>query len=257
MGILIGGLVSITFRQLAPLEIVELVATSGLSAIEWGGDVHAPHGDLDTATTVRAMTEDAGLTVSAYGSYYRVGESEQEGLDFRRVLDSANALGAPVIRVWAGRQGSAEADPKYRRRIVGDSRRIADQAESVDIRIAFEYHGNTLTDTNESAQQLLEDVDHANINTFWQPPNDQDDNNCADGLRAVLPRLESLHVFHWARMDGKNERRPLSEGIDRWTRFFDLARHSDRDHHAMIEFVRNDDPQQFLADARALSTLLQ
>ena len=46
---LTGGLVSITFRDLEANEIIDLVKKSGLTAIEWGGDVHVPHGDFNRA----------------------------------------------------------------------------------------------------------------------------------------------------------------------------------------------------------------
>ncbi|MFN2155934.1 MAG: sugar phosphate isomerase/epimerase, partial [Anaerolineae bacterium] len=94
-----SGLVSITFRQLSPAEIVARAAQAGLEAIEWGGDVHVPHGDVDAARTVRRTTEEAGLQVAAYGAYYRVGH--EEPCPFADVLESAVALGAPLIRVWA------------------------------------------------------------------------------------------------------------------------------------------------------------
>ena len=35
------GLVSITFRELSPREIVKLVADGGLVGIEWGGEHYA------------------------------------------------------------------------------------------------------------------------------------------------------------------------------------------------------------------------
>ena len=59
------GLVSVTFRKLLPHEIIDLVVKSGLSGIEWGGDVHVPHGEADTARMVKRMTLDAGLNVSS------------------------------------------------------------------------------------------------------------------------------------------------------------------------------------------------
>lgn len=59
---LLPGLVSITFRKLSPGEIVELVATAGLVGIEWGGDVHVPHGDFARAAEVRKLTEGADAT---------------------------------------------------------------------------------------------------------------------------------------------------------------------------------------------------
>ena len=62
-----------TFRKLAPEEIIALVAKSGLKGIEWGGDIHVRHGDLIQARKVCRLTEENGLTVASYGSYYNVG----------------------------------------------------------------------------------------------------------------------------------------------------------------------------------------
>ena len=102
------ALVSITFRKLDPPAIVQLVKQACLVGIEWGGDIHVPHGDRARAREVRALTEEAGLTTYAYGSYYRAGHSEDEGLSFEAVCASACALNAPTIRVWAGKQDAAE-----------------------------------------------------------------------------------------------------------------------------------------------------
>ena len=65
-----GGLVSISFRALAPHEVVALVVRSGLKGVEWGGDVHVPHGDEVRTKEVAALTRAAGLCCCAYGSYY-------------------------------------------------------------------------------------------------------------------------------------------------------------------------------------------
>lgn len=247
-----SGLVSITFRQLAPHEIVALVQRAGLQGIEWGGDVHAPHGDVPRAQAVRQMTVDAGLEVAAYGSYYRVGHTETGPFD--AVLESAVALGAPMIRVWAGKQGSDSADEAYWAQVVEDSRCIAEQAAEEDIRIVYEYHANTLTDTNASARQLLERVDHDNVKTYWQPPrySKRDDN--LTGLELILPWMWGVHTFHWHGQTG--ERQPLAVGEGDWLAYLQKAAAVPRDFYALIEFVVDDEPDSFLRDAEALKTWL-
>ena len=55
------GLVSVTFRKLTPEKIIELVSEAGLNAIEWGGDVHVPHGDLKRAAEVDADLDEWGV----------------------------------------------------------------------------------------------------------------------------------------------------------------------------------------------------
>ncbi len=146
-----GGLASVTFRHLSPERIVSLVSEGGLSAIEWGGDVHVPHGDLETARDVGRRTRNAGLEVASYGSYYNAGQNEEAELTFTSVLETALALEAPLIRVWAGSRSPKDADAHYREMVAEDTRRISEQASEADIRIAYEYHSNSLTETPESA----------------------------------------------------------------------------------------------------------
>ncbi len=56
-----AGLVSVTFRQLSPEEIVRVAREAGLTVIEWGGDVHVPPGDSTTRvlTVVKTKQEEA------------------------------------------------------------------------------------------------------------------------------------------------------------------------------------------------------
>ena len=253
-----GGLVSITFRKLNSREIVDLMTRTNLVGIEWGGDVHVPHGEIALARDVAQMTRDAGLLVAAYGSYYRVGVSEADGLAFERVLESAMALGAPTVRVWAGNRGSADADASYRAAVIDDARRIAVLAHAAGITVSFEYHRNTLTDTNASAHRLLEEVGHPNVRTYWQPPVAMSPAECLEGLDAVSGYLSNAHVFQWIATSptATADRRPLAEGGEVWRQYLERIAATDRDHFALIEFVRDDAPEQFLADARALSVWL-
>ncbi len=246
------GLVSITFRKLSPREIVDLCVKAGVEAIEWGGDVHVPHGELETAKSVRALTEEAGLVISSYGSYYRVGESEKDGLTFRSVLDTALELGSPLIRVWAGKRGSEKADDDYFAMVIDETRRIADLAATENVSIAHEFHANTLTDTNASTRLLLENANRDGVFSYWQPPAGSTVDYCLDGIQAVLPWLTVIHVFHWM----KHDRLPLADGIESWNTYLSKIRESGRDHYALLEFVRNDDPEQFLQDAETLKEMI-
>jgi len=270
------GLVSITFRQLGFAEIIGLVRQAGLCAIEWGGDVHAPHGDLVRAREVADQTRDGGLRVAAYGSYYRAAHSEvlpaESRLDFGRVLETAIVLGAPVIRVWAGVEGSARASADTRRRVAADLWRVAELAAQAGVNVATEFHGGTLTDTNESARALLfEEAAHPNLYSYWQPPVGMSDEDCLEGLTALGARLSYLHVFNWVLgATGQVEAHPLEEGEGpaRWRQFFAAAAaifaksrstgtgtvaHPSA---AMLEFVPGGNRESFLREARTLTALL-
>ena len=242
------GLVSVTFRQMMPEAIVQLAARAGLRGIEWGGDIHAPPGDVLRARHVRRLTQEAGLEVASYGSYLRLGERVGAPISqrFAPVLDVACELGAPSIRVWAGNKASREATPDDWQHVVDDALAIAQSAGEWGLDVAFEYHGGTLTDSPESARRLLESAVHPHLHALWQPGGEVETR--PDALRHVLPRLLNLHVFHW----DETGRRPLSEGAAQWTKYLQVAAQTRRRHWALLEFVRDDAPNALLQDARTL-----
>ncbi|MBI5380732.1 MAG: sugar phosphate isomerase/epimerase [Opitutae bacterium] len=250
---IIPGLVSVTFRKLAPAEIVALMVRAGLRGVEWGGDIHVPHGDLAKAREVRDRTVAAGLTVAAYGSYYRVGLSEASGLSFDKVLASAAELHAPTIRVWAGGAGSAETSPEGRRQVADDLRRIAGLAAAQRISISLEFHANTLTDSVDSTLRLLTEVNHPNVYNYWQPIIGQAPAEAQAGLVPMLPRLTNVHVFHWPAV---GVRGTLAEGVAPWRTYFDTVQKLPGDRYAMLEFVQGDEPEQLVRDAATLTQLL-
>lgn len=248
------GLVSITFRRLTPLEIVRLAVEAGLEGIEWGGDVHVPHGDEAKAREVARLTVNHGLKVAAYGSYYRAAVSESQGLPFDAVIASAKCLGAPTIRVWAGTQGSLEAGPQEREAVRADLKRMTRMAAAEGMTVALEYHRNTLTDTPESALDLLEQCADPHLQIYWQPRIGVAAAETAADIGKLLPWLSHLHVYHWS-LDATG-RRPLQEGVQAWSLYLREAGRVPCDRYAMLEFVRGDSTQQCLEDARALRELL-
>jgi len=247
------GLVSVTFRDLQPTEIMALCRKCGLQGIEWGGDVHAPHGDTEGAREILELSRALGLEVAAYGSYYRAGESPREGLSWAQVLASARAMQAPLIRVWAGKRGSAEADEAYVGRVIDDLRRICQASE---IAVACEFHGGTLCDSGQAARRVLEAVDHPRLKMLWQPANGASIEARLDDLRAVAPWLANLHVFQWG-AGGGGDKRGLEEGRAEWKQYLSEASEDGAARWALLEFVRGDSPQQLERDARTLRSWLQ
>lgn len=249
------GLVSISFRQLSPPEIVALCVESQLEGIEWGGDVHVPHGDLGTAAAVAELTRNAGLEVAAYGSYYRAG-TDDRNLPFAKVLDSAIALGAPVIRVWAGNRGSADATPDFRADVAKDLAGCGAKAGEAGIVVALEFHGGTLTDTAESAADLMKVLEGSGVRLYWQPPVGLPPELAAQGLRQVLPWVDNVHVFAWQKENDGILKLPLSEGAVSWALYLAALKTAGRDRWALLEFVRDNDPDNLPADAATLRSWL-
>jgi sugar phosphate isomerase/epimerase len=247
-----AGLVTVTFRQLSPVKIVETAKLAGLEVLEWGGDVHVPAGDTRRAREVALMTDEAGLQTVCYGSYYRVGPGGKKGEPpFSKVLETAEALRAPLIRVWAGSKGSGEADAGYFDRVCADAVAIADAAALRGIKVAFEFHGGTLADTPASAGKLYGALPHRNIFALWQPLPSLDRAAQDESLEVVLPRLAHVHVYHWLAAESL-ERRPLVEGVEAWPAWMGRLASAGQHPDYLLEFVRDDNPSDLFADAAAL-----
>jgi hypothetical protein len=241
------GLVSVTFRKLAVEEVVQVAERAGLAAIEWGGDVHVPLGDLPAARKARALCEDRGLAIAAYGSYLRAGSVDRE--EIRTAVTTAAELGAPRIRVWAGTVGTAEAGVGDRMAVTRGLAELADVAAGSGIEIAMEFHRNTLTDEVDSTITLLLDVGAPNLTTYWQPPVDLDDVECLQQLEALMPWLSTVHVFSWW---PSNNRLPLAARESLWRPVLDRLAAEPREINALLEFVADDSVDQLATDAAHL-----
>jgi len=239
------GLVSVTFRNLTPREIIEHTANAGLDGIEWGGDIHCPPGDVHKALEVFELTTQRQLKCLSYGSYYKA----RSGEDFMGILAVAAALHAPNIRIWVGEKGSSETDAATRKEIVSNIQQAADMALEKRISISFEYHANTLTDTIESTILLLDEVSRQNVYTYWQPHIGSDlESNLHDiRLLSNMGKLKNLHVYH----ESGGQWLPLADGRPVWEAYFAVAAAE----AALIEFVSGGTPEQFMRDAEVLRSI--
>ena len=249
----IPGAVSATFKK-TPLDadqIIALLGECGLQAIEWSENAHIRPDDPDGARALGRKTRDAGLAVAAYGSYYRLGENPDPEAAFLQSLRSAAALGAPLIRIWGGTAASADVDEETRAHLTREAAMAARLAAEEGVKVALEWHKNTLTDTNASARRLLDEADAPNLYCLWQPTVALTPRERADGIRLMGDRLLNFHVYSWP--DGK--RGPLNAA--EWQYYFDAAALIGGTRCALLEFVRDDSPEQFRSDAAVLVQLTE
>lgn len=248
------GLCSVTFRELDAERVVELAAEAGLACVEWAGDAHVPPGDTAAAERARSLTESAGLAVASYGSYLRFdGTDEEFAAESEAVLAAARALGAPRIRVWAGRTGSAETPAAERSRIAARIREVAQAAGAHGIDLGLEFHGGTLTDEIGSTLRLLEEIDHDRVLSYWQPHQGMPEGDALQTLRQVLPRTSTIHVFSWW---PRHERLPLTDRAALWREVFTVLAAEGSDRDALLEFVPGDDPSVLAREALSLRELI-
>lgn len=246
------GLCSITFRDLSCEEIIEIVSQAKLDAIEWGSDVHVLPNDFERAKEISHLMDDAGLITSSYGTYYRVGIENEYA--FEDILKTAEILKARDIRVWAGRKGSEDADLQYRKEVIKDAQRIADLASEKGIRISFEYHARTLTDTVSSALDLLERVNRDNVKIYWQPAVDVAVPQRIKNIEALGEYITNIHVFSWKGI----ERLELIDHKREWLRYIDTINQFEtiQPRFYLMEFVKDDSKDQFFKDAKNLRRIL-
>ena len=244
------GLCSVSFRKLTVEEIIAAVKAAGLDGVEWGGDVHVPHGDVENAKRVAKLMEEAGLETLSYGTYYYPGDHAVE--DFQGVIDCALALGTKIIRVWAGSKTLSEVTDEYRAKIIADTQAICDMAKPYGLTVAYEYHQYTLTETLESALQAYKEIDKENMKMYWQPSIfcSFEDNMAA--LKAMLPFCCNVHMFHW---DVEYKRYALEDGADAVKSYLDLANTNPQVYGVMLEFIKDDCIEQMKKDGATLNRL--
>lgn len=241
-----SGLVSISFRQYSPGQILDASAKAGLELIEWGGDVHAPHGNVAIAKEVAALTKQYGLATAEYGSYYKIGRDD---VSFTDVVKSADALNTSVIRVWPGMNivtaNLTSDDYAY---MVRDAARICDEAK--DMTVALECHPDSLTEDYTSALKFINDVGRENLKTFWQPNQHKTFEYNVTAARTLSPYVISVHTFFWV----KNDRYPLSDGADIWRKYMDAL---GKELPYMLEFMPDGLIETLPHEAKTLHNIIK
>ncbi|HLM17031.1 MAG TPA: TIM barrel protein, partial [Acidimicrobiia bacterium] len=191
-----------------------------------------------------------------YGSY--LGMAPPDGTDdaaVDAVLETASALGAPMVRIWTEFGVTPASGDAERRRVTERTAALVDRIADDGLLTALEFHPATLTETATSANELLDALDRPVLRTHWQPDPALAPAATLAELALVMPRLAHLHVFAWG-PKGIEDRRALVDGEPLWRSALALA---NRDggaipgrRYALCEYVRDDDPEQFVDDVRVL-----
>lgn len=246
------GLASVTLRNLAVADVLKYARAAGLKAIEWVSDTHVPPGDLANAAEVKARCDDAGIVVAGYGSYWRAGEASRNTHPIETVVETAVALGAPTVRIWAGAKGSEGAYESYRSQVVDDARRAAKAAADAGLTASFEFQANTLNDTCDSALQLLDAVGNPALRTYWQPDYSVEFDDRIRALEMLVRQISNIHVFH----SPGGQRAPLSRGRNDWRKYLQYLADRSGPHFVLLELVERDYPENLARDAAELHDIL-
>lgn len=164
MGAFKIGMTSVTFRNKTVQEVVEICRRENVNYIEWGSDVHVK--TRDDALIAKKLCDEAGITVSSYGSYYRVGGGSSE--EWRSLCENAHIMGASSIRVWLGTKDSEETSEEEYQLLLDDCRSICDVAKEYGILVCPECHDNTFNNNTDAIIRFRGDLGRDNFKTYFQ-----------------------------------------------------------------------------------------
>ena len=222
------GLVSVSFRENTPKEIISYMKACGLEYIEWGSDVHAPCEDTERLEYLKELCDENQIGISSYGSYFRLGVNKAE--DIESYINAAKILGTDIIRIWAGNKSFSKYNREELENILDDARTIARAAEESGVTVCFERHTETITDSPEGALFLMERVKSESIRMYYQPCQYNGKQFSVDLARKISMYTKVAHVFNW---EGNNKY-PLEGAIDDWK---DYLKCLPGDIYLLLEFM--------------------
>lgn len=242
------GLVSISFRKYSPKEILCAAVNSGLEFIEWGSDVHAPANDIQNLKNIAKMQKEYNIACSSYGTYFRLGETPLEELpDY---INAAKLLNTDILRLWCGTKASADYSDEEKRKLILQCKSAAKIAEKSDVKLCMECHNGTLTDTVNSASELMNEVNSPSFKMYWQPNQYKSfEENCGYAEK-IAPYTEHLHVFNWL----EENRYPLALGISAWKKYLSYF---NNDKTLLLEFMPDDKIESLNAETEALKKIIK
>lgn len=186
------GFTSTSFRQIKSIEkVVKIAAESGVDCIEWGGDIHVKN--LENAQLAKKLCDRAGIKVSSYGSYYRVGSCNTA--EWENICRIASATGAKSVRVWLGDKDSEKTDASTYEKLVSDAKKICRIANDFGLTVCPECHDNTFNNNTDAFLKIHGDVAFDNFRTYFQSHYRRLDYDL-DRIERTLPFTESVHISY-------------------------------------------------------------
>lgn len=237
------GLVSISFREHTPEEILKAMKLAGLTCIEWGSDVHAPKDDRENLKALVKLQEAYGITCSSYGSYFKLGRDLLEELP--GYIEAAKVLGTNIIRLWCGGKNSEDYTETEREELFEACRQAAAIAEKEGAIFCMECHNNTYTNRKEGALELMQAVQSPNFRIYWQPNQFRTQEENIAYAELLSEYIEHLHVFHWEGHD----RFPLKEGVEKWLPYLEKL---SGDRALLLEHMPDDKLESLAEETKAL-----
>ena len=241
------GLVSVSFRGHTPQEILKATHEVGLSCIEWGSDVHAPHDDPDRLRKIADLQKEYGIRCSSYGTYFKFGKTAL--CELENYIRAARMLGTDILRLWCGRKSGADMTAEERDALIEECCEAARIAEKNGVTLCMECHQKTFTERLEDALYLMKAVHSPHFKTYWQPFCEKNADENLAYAKEIAPYAEHIHVFNWQ----GDKKLPLEGAIRDWSAYlsaFSIPR------TLLLEFMPNDSLEELAVETAALRRII-
>ena len=241
------GMTSLTFKKYSVEETMEFAKNAAIDGIEW--EVAENHVSSDeNIEKIKKLSAECGIEIFSLGSYCYLDDEAH----CTETVETAKKLGAPAIRIWAGRKSPDDVDDEYFAMIVKNTQDMADKAAKYGIVLSFEYHRHSLTETPESAVKLIKAIDRENVKCHWQATNAVSVEENLETLSAVLPYASG--IFHAHNYTAENGYMLLEGAKEKLRTYYkDLK---DTDYCLLVEFTKDGAPESFYSDIKTLKEIL-
>ncbi len=241
------GVVSVSFRENTPSEILEAARAAGLSCIEWGSDVHAPCDAVEKLYEIAELQKKYGIICSSYGTYFRLGVTPAEELE--KYIRAAKILGTDILRLWCGSKSGTAMTEAERGEFLSVCKNAARIAKRYGVTLCMECHRNTFTENPDDAVWLMESVNSPHFRMYWQPFQWQSVEKNLENARKIAPYTVHIHVFEWR----ENVKLSLSEGVAEWQGYLEAF---SAPRTLLLEFMPNGKIEELIAEASALKSIV-
>ena len=237
------GLVSVSFRSQTPEEILKAMQGAGLSAIEWGSDVHVPP---EQADEIAKLQSRYGIKCSSYGTYFRIGVTPMAELE--SYIRAAKILGTDILRLWCGNKNGEEYTQAEKTALFALCKTAAEIAENNGVVLCMECHGGTYTNAKETAYELMQAIESPHFKMYWQPNQFKTEEENVAYAKLLSPYVMHLHVFNWK----GNEKYPLCTATELWKKYLACF---DADKTLLLEFMPDGKLETLPEEAKALRAI--
>ncbi len=237
------SLCSIRFREEPIEEVVERTAQLGYDGteivIDHVEDYLKRKGEL---ASLRDFVHSKGLEIPIIAPAFNFTgtkeELEESMAKAYRCIDYAKALGAPLIRAFVSKVGSAEATELQWEQCVSALKELATAAHAKKIAFAIETHPNQLMDTVQTTLELINRVNSPGLRVLldiWHLFN-EGKADPVEALHALYPYMVHIHAKNMIRRPEGNKIVYFEEGDMDYPAFLEALKKTNYDRFISVEW---------------------